>query len=115
MTTGAGLRSLEPWHAEEFLVHIDRGRDFITEHIPCGAGATDVGSAREILQSYADRCAADNGSLHGLWLDGKPSGRALPRLRRGGRHLRGRLPARARRDRAGADHTCDAGACRLGD
>ena len=25
---GAELRPLEPWHAEEFLAHLDRGRDF---------------------------------------------------------------------------------------
>ncbi|MGW2934874.1 GNAT family N-acetyltransferase [Streptomyces sp. NPDC001156] len=77
---GAELRPLEPWHAEEFLAHLDRGRDFITEHIPFGANATDVGSAREILQTYADKRAADNGSLHGLWLDGKLVGGVLFRV-----------------------------------
>ncbi|MEU6320888.1 GNAT family protein [Streptomyces sp. NPDC047009] len=77
---GAELRPLEPWHAEEFLAHLDRGRDFITEHIPFGANATDVGSAREILQTYADKRAADSGSLHGLWLDGKLVGGVLFRV-----------------------------------
>jgi RimJ/RimL family protein N-acetyltransferase len=77
---GVELRPLEPWHAEEFLAHLDRGRDFITEHIPFGANATDVGSAREILQTYADKRAADNGSLHGLWLDGKLVGGVLFRV-----------------------------------
>jgi RimJ/RimL family protein N-acetyltransferase len=30
---GAELRSLEPWHAEEFLEHLGRGREFINRHI----------------------------------------------------------------------------------
>ncbi|MGW3724938.1 GNAT family N-acetyltransferase [Streptomyces sp. NPDC000851] len=77
---GARLRPLEPWHAEEFLAHLDRGRDFITRHIPFGANATDLDSARAILQSYADKRAADSGSLHGIWLDGKLVGGVLFRI-----------------------------------
>ncbi|MBQ0952900.1 GNAT family N-acetyltransferase [Streptomyces sp. RK76] len=77
---GAELRPLETWHAEEFLAHLDRGRDFITEHIPFGAKATDVDSAREVLQAYADRHAADSGFLHGLWLDGTLVGGLLYRV-----------------------------------
>lgn len=74
---GAELRPLEPWHAEEFLSHLERGRDFINQYIPFGANATDVDSARELLQSYADKRAADTGSLHGLWLGGKLVGGVL--------------------------------------
>jgi RimJ/RimL family protein N-acetyltransferase len=74
---GAELRPLEPWHAEEFLAHLERGREFIGQHIPFGAKATDADSARELLQSYADKRAADTGSLHGLWLDGKLVGGVL--------------------------------------
>ncbi|AVH56332.1 MULTISPECIES: GNAT family N-acetyltransferase [Streptomyces] len=74
---GAELRPLEPWHAEEFLSHLDRGREFITQHIPFGTNATDAGSARAVLQKYADMRAADTGSLHGLWLDGKLVGGVL--------------------------------------
>ncbi|AWW37408.1 MULTISPECIES: GNAT family N-acetyltransferase [Streptomyces] len=77
---GALLRPLEPWHAEEFLAHLDRGRDFITRYIPFGSKATDPDSARALLQSYADRRAADSGSLHGLWLDGKLVGGVLFRV-----------------------------------
>jgi ribosomal-protein-serine acetyltransferase len=77
---GAELRPLEPWHAEEFLAHLDRGRDFIGRHIAFGASATDTGSARAVLQSYADKRAADSGSLHGLWLDGKLVGGVLFRV-----------------------------------
>ncbi|MFJ5533645.1 GNAT family N-acetyltransferase [Streptomyces sp. NPDC093261] len=77
---GAELRPLEPWHAEEFLAHLDRGREFVNQHIPFGTNATDVASARAVLTSYADKRAADTGSLHGLWLDGKLVGGLLFRI-----------------------------------
>ncbi|UUU30717.1 GNAT family N-acetyltransferase [Streptomyces sp. CA-210063] len=74
---GAELRPLEPWHAEEFLAHLERGRDFINQYVPFGQTATDVVSARAVLQRYADMRAADTGSLHGIWLDGKLVGGVL--------------------------------------
>ncbi|MEU3249397.1 GNAT family protein [Streptomyces sp. NPDC006997] len=74
---GAELRPLEPWHAEEFLAHLDRGREFINQHVPFGAKATDVDSARGVIQAYADKRAADRGSIHGIWLDGTLVGGVL--------------------------------------
>jgi RimJ/RimL family protein N-acetyltransferase len=74
---GVELRPLEPWRAEEFLAHLDRGREFIGQFIPFGSKATDVESARALLQRYADMRAADTGSLHGLWLNGKLVGGVL--------------------------------------
>ncbi|MFF1657235.1 GNAT family N-acetyltransferase [Streptomyces sp. NPDC058255] len=74
---GAELRPLEPWHAEEFLAHLDRGREFVQQFIPFGSTTTDMASAREHLQRYADMRAADTGSLHGLWLEGKLVGGVL--------------------------------------
>ncbi|GAB2760449.1 GNAT family N-acetyltransferase [Streptomyces bullii] len=74
---GAELRPLEPWHAEEFLAHLDRGREFINQYVPFGSQAKDVAGAREVLQRYADLRAADTGSLHGLWLRGKLVGGVL--------------------------------------
>lgn len=74
---GAELRPLEPWYAEEFLAHLERGREFINQYVPFGSTATGVASAREVLQRYADMRAADTGSLHGLWLDGKLVGGVL--------------------------------------
>ncbi|MDH6624021.1 ribosomal-protein-serine acetyltransferase [Streptomyces sp. LBL] len=74
---GADLRPLEPWHAEEFLAHLDRGREFINRFIPFGENATDLDGARAMLQRYADLRAADSASLHGLWLDGKLVGGVL--------------------------------------
>ncbi|MFK0120270.1 GNAT family N-acetyltransferase [Streptomyces sp. NPDC090994] len=77
---GAELRPLEPWHAEEFLAHLDRGREFITRHIPFGTQATDTASARALLTVYAEKRAADSGFLHGLWLDGKLVGGLMFRI-----------------------------------
>ncbi|MFI6439674.1 GNAT family N-acetyltransferase [Streptomyces sp. NPDC050759] len=74
---GAELRPLEPWHAEEFFAHLERGREFINRYIPFGEDAVDVASARDMLQRYADLRAADNASLHGLWLEGKLLGGVL--------------------------------------
>ncbi|MGY6024489.1 GNAT family N-acetyltransferase [Streptomyces spinosirectus] len=74
---GAQLRPLEPWHAEEFLAHLERGREFIGQFIPFGSNAVDVLSARETLQRYAEMRAADTASYHGIWLDGKLVGGVL--------------------------------------
>jgi RimJ/RimL family protein N-acetyltransferase len=74
---GAELRPLEPWHAEEFLAHLNRGREFIGQFIAFGSRETDVESARALLQRYADMRAADTGSLHGLWLNGQLVGGVL--------------------------------------
>jgi RimJ/RimL family protein N-acetyltransferase len=74
---GAELRPLEPWHAQEFLAHLDRGREFIGQYISFGSRETDVESARALLTRYAEKHAADSGSLHGIWLDGKLAGGVL--------------------------------------
>jgi len=74
---GAELRPLEPWHAEEFFAHLERGREFINRFIPFGEKAVDLASTRDMLQRYADLRAADNASLHGLWLEGKLVGGVL--------------------------------------
>ncbi|MFE0511372.1 GNAT family N-acetyltransferase [Streptomyces sp. NPDC058964] len=74
---GAELRPLEPWHAGEFLAHLDRGREFIGQYIAFGSRETDVESARALLVTYAEKRAADNGGLHGIWLDGKLVGGVL--------------------------------------
>ena len=66
----AELRALEPWHAEELLAHMDRGREFIGRFIPFPSRITDVASSREILRRYADFAAADTGRMYGIWLAG---------------------------------------------
>lgn len=65
----ARLRPLEPWQAPEFLAHIDRARDTVDPWIPWATFSTDLPSATATLQRYADRRAADNGGIFGIWLD----------------------------------------------
>ncbi|MFE3884827.1 GNAT family N-acetyltransferase [Streptomyces lydicus] len=67
---GAELRPLEPWHAGEYLAHMDRGREYIGRSIALPDRATDLASATALLQLYADKTAADSGRLYGIWLDG---------------------------------------------
>jgi ribosomal-protein-serine acetyltransferase len=64
---GAELRPLEPWQAEEFLTHMDRGREFIGQHIGLPDAVTDLESSRSFLRSYADKAAADTGRIYGIW------------------------------------------------
>src|SRR3977135_1344134 len=68
---GAELRPLEPWRAEEFLKHMDRGRDHVGQFIGLPDLVTDLESARSYLQSYAEKTAADTGRIHGIWTDGE--------------------------------------------
>jgi ribosomal-protein-serine acetyltransferase len=77
---GAELRPLEPWRAEEYLAHMDRGREFIGQYVALATAATDVDSARAFLQSYADKQARDGGRIYGIWLDGTLVGGVLFRI-----------------------------------
>ncbi|WAP59748.1 GNAT family N-acetyltransferase [Streptomyces sp. S465] len=74
---GAELRPLEPWQAEEFLVHMDRGREFIGRYIGLADAVADLESARAFLQGYAEKAAADTGRIHGIWTDGTLVGGVL--------------------------------------
>ncbi|MFI9237214.1 GNAT family N-acetyltransferase [Streptomyces sp. NPDC053079] len=67
---GAELRPLEPWQAEEFLAHIDRGREFIGQHNALPDVVADLESSRAFLQAYAQRAATDTGRLYGIRTDG---------------------------------------------
>ncbi|MFF5634542.1 GNAT family N-acetyltransferase [Streptomyces sp. NPDC012825] len=67
---GAELRPLEPWRAEEFLAHMDRGREYIGRHIGLPDVVTDLDSARAFLRSYAEKTANDTGRIHGIWTGG---------------------------------------------
>lgn len=69
-TLPAELRPLEPWHAEEFLAHIDRARENLNQFIAFASLTTDLDSARATLRHYADKAAADTGAIYGIWLDG---------------------------------------------
>ncbi|WP_049575739.1 GNAT family N-acetyltransferase [Streptomyces sp. SBT349] len=67
---GAELRPLEPWRAEEFLAHMERGREFIGGHIALPDLVTDLESSRSFLRAYAEKAAADTGRIHGIWTEG---------------------------------------------
>ncbi|MEU3408063.1 GNAT family protein [Streptomyces sp. NPDC006670] len=62
----AQLFPLEVWHAEEFLAHIDRGREFIGQFIGFPDRATDLESARQLLRANAEKSAADGARLYGI-------------------------------------------------
>ncbi|MFI7149995.1 GNAT family N-acetyltransferase [Nonomuraea sp. NPDC050022] len=74
---GAELRPLEPWRAAEFLAHMDRGREFIGQHIALPDVVTDLESSRSYLRAYAEKAAADVGRIYGIWTDGKLVGGVL--------------------------------------
>ncbi|MEV6951084.1 GNAT family protein [Streptomyces sp. NPDC051183] len=66
----ARLRPLEPWHAQEFLDHMDRARPYVDPWIPWATFSTDLDSAAATLQRYADQQAKDTRRIYGIWLDG---------------------------------------------
>src|SRR5882757_7520914 len=74
---GAELRALEPWHAEEFLAHLDTVREHLRPWIPFASRVFDVAAAREFLQHFADLQVRDAGRLYGIWVDGRLSGGTL--------------------------------------
>ncbi|MFF0429703.1 GNAT family N-acetyltransferase [Streptomyces sp. NPDC004520] len=76
---GAELRPLEPWQAEEFLAHMDRGREFIGARNGLPDVVTDLESSRAYLRLYAEKVAADSGRIHGIWLDGTLVGAVILR------------------------------------
>lgn len=65
---GAELRPLEPWQAEEFLAHMNRARATVDPWIPWASRSTDLQTARETLQRYADLQARGEGRILGIWL-----------------------------------------------
>jgi ribosomal-protein-serine acetyltransferase len=67
----AELRPLDPWLAEEFLIHLDRARQHIAPWVSPTFVATDLESARAVLQRYADKWARDAGGIWGIWLTGR--------------------------------------------
>ncbi|MEV5945919.1 GNAT family protein [Streptomyces sp. NPDC051993] len=74
---GAELCPLEPWQAEEFLHHVDRGREFIGQHNGLPDVVTDLESSRAFLTTYAQRTASDTGRLYGIRSDGELVGAVL--------------------------------------
>jgi len=77
---GAELRPIEPWQAQEFLTHVERAREYAGPWVPMTVRTKDLDSARELLQAFADKQAADTGRLYGIWLDGTLVGGVLFRI-----------------------------------
>jgi ribosomal-protein-serine acetyltransferase len=77
---GGQLCPLEPWQAAELAAYLDRARDHLAPWLPWATAVTDVDSARRWLQRYADRQAADEGRIYGIWLDDVLVGGALFRV-----------------------------------
>ncbi|MBB6438254.1 GNAT family N-acetyltransferase [Streptomyces candidus] len=76
----AVLGPLEPWQAEEFLAHVDRGREYIGQYVGLPDVNKDLPAARAFLQRYADKAAADAGRIFGIRLDGTLVGGVMFRL-----------------------------------
>jgi ribosomal-protein-serine acetyltransferase len=74
LAEGAELRPLEPWQAEEFAEHVERVREDISPWIPWARTVTGTEAAREFLELYASRLAADSGRIYGIWVDGLLTG-----------------------------------------
>ncbi|WP_320068501.1 GNAT family protein [Micromonospora sp. RTGN7] len=70
LTADAELRPLEPWRAGDFLCNLDRAREHIAPWVGPSFVATDLSSARAVLERYADRWARDAGGIWGIWRDG---------------------------------------------
>jgi ribosomal-protein-serine acetyltransferase len=66
---GAELRALEPWQASEFAEFVARNRAHLAPWLPWATRITDAAGARDFLRAYADRAAADEGRIYGIWLD----------------------------------------------
>jgi len=75
----AELGPLEPWQAAEFAGYIRRVREDLLPWIPWASTIVDEGTAREFLQSYADRQARDEGRIFGLYVAGELQGGVLYR------------------------------------
>ncbi|MEV7281007.1 GNAT family protein [Streptomyces sp. NPDC093111] len=77
---GAELTPLEPWQAEEFFAHMERGREFIGAHVGLADAVGDLDAARTFLQAYADKTARDTGRLYGIRVDGALVGGVMFRI-----------------------------------
>ncbi|CAL9284461.1 GNAT family N-acetyltransferase [Streptomyces sp. SudanB182_2057] len=76
---GAELCPLQPWQAEEFLAHVDRGREFIGRFNGLPDVVTDPQSSRAFLEAYARKEAADAGLIRAIRLDGTLVGAVILR------------------------------------
>ena len=69
LSSGASLRPLEPWRAEEFAAHLDRAREHLRPWVGPSFVTVDVAGARATLGRYAERAARDGAGIYGIWAD----------------------------------------------
>lgn len=77
LADGARLFPLEVRHAEEFLAHMDRGRESIGQYIALADVTADLDSTRTFIANYAQKAATDTGRLYGIRVDGTLVGGVL--------------------------------------
>ncbi|GIG68583.1 GNAT family N-acetyltransferase [Phytomonospora endophytica] len=77
LTENAELRTLDPWHAEEFAANLDRCRESIRPWVGAAFVAEGVDGARATLTRYAEARAKDAARLYGIWRDGTLVGGVL--------------------------------------
>lgn len=70
LPSGAILRPLEPWRAEEFAAHLDRAREHIRPWVGPSFVTTDLDGARATLGRYAERAVREGAGIYGIWADG---------------------------------------------
>jgi ribosomal-protein-serine acetyltransferase len=75
----AELRPLEPWQAAEFAARLQRLRGSLKPWIPWADTIVDEASARNFLQHYASRQAADSGRIFGIYVSGVLQGHIVYR------------------------------------
>ncbi|MFC6707736.1 GNAT family N-acetyltransferase [Flexivirga alba] len=69
LADGVRLRTLEPWHADEFAAHLDRAREHIRPWVGPSFVTDTVDTARATLVRYAEATARDQARLVGIWVD----------------------------------------------
>jgi RimJ/RimL family protein N-acetyltransferase len=69
LAEGVVFGPLEPWRASEFADAVQAAREHLRPWIPFASRVVDEPTAREVLQSYADKHARDEGAMFGIWVD----------------------------------------------
>jgi ribosomal-protein-serine acetyltransferase len=71
LDSGAELRPLEVWHAQEFADHLDRAREHIRPWVGPSFVSDTVAGAEATIARYAQQAAADGARLFGIWAGGR--------------------------------------------
>ncbi|GGB40029.1 N-acetyltransferase [Flexivirga endophytica] len=69
LADGVRLRTLEPWHADEFAAHLERAREHIRPWVGPSFVTETVDAAHATLIRYAEATAKDQARPVGIWKD----------------------------------------------